>query len=191
VAALRQHIAPSDRVHGIFTDGGAKTNIVPERAEMDWMVRTARVEDLDELVGRVHACLAAGAAAAGCTWEHRTTMRTYADMVDNPVLLDRFAAHAEGLGRTLADPRLTGTPVVGSTDMGNVSHLVPSIHPVLAVSPPDVSIHSAAFTGHAGGPAGDAAVVDGARALGATGADLWSDPALLEQVRSSFDERAA
>jgi amidohydrolase len=191
VAALRQHIAPNDRVHGIFTDGGAKTNIVPERAEMDWMVRTARVEDLDDLVERVHACLAAGAAAAGCTWEHRTTMRTYADMVDNPVLLDRFAAHVEGLGRTLVDPRLTGTPVVGSTDMGNVSHLVPSIHPVLAVSPPDVSIHSAAFTRHVGGPAGDAAVLDGARALGATVADLWSDPALLRAARDAFDQRAA
>jgi amidohydrolase len=191
VAALRQHIAPSDRVHGIFTDGGAKTNIVPERAEMDWMVRTGRVEDLDDLVERVHACLAAGAAAAGCTWEHRTTMRTYADMVDNPVLLDRFAAHAESLGRPLADPRLTGTPVTGSTDMGNVSHLVPSIHPMLAVSPPDISIHSAAFTGHAGGPAGDRAALDGARAMAATVVDVWAEPALLEDARAALDERAA
>ena len=116
-------------------------------------------------------------------------MRTYADMVDNPVLLDRFAAHAEALGRRLADPRLTGTPVTGSTDMGNVSHLVPAIHPVLAVSPPDVSIHSAAFTGHAGGPAGDAAVVDGARAMAATVVDLWADPALLPDARSAFDEQ--
>ncbi len=189
VAALRQHIAPSDRVHGIFTKGGDRTNIVPELAEMDWMVRSGRVEDLDAFVERVLACLAAGAAAAGCTWEHRTTMRTYADMVDNPVLLDRFAVHAEALGRRLADPRLTGTPVTGSTDMGNVSHLVPAIHPVLAVSPPDVSIHSAAFTGHAGGPAGDAAVVDGARAMAATVVDLWTDPALLPDARSAFDEQ--
>ncbi len=191
VAALRQHIAPSERVHGIFTRGGDKTNIVPELAEMDWMVRSGRVEDLDALVGRVHACLAAGAAAAGCTWEHRVTMRTYADMVDNPVLLDRFAAHAEALGRPLADPRATGTPVTGSTDMGNVSHLVPSIHPVLKVSPPDVSIHSAAFTGHAGGPEGDAAAVDGARALAATVVDLWADPALLPDARAAFDAQRA
>ena len=191
VAALRQHIGPRDRVHGIFTRGGDKTNIVPEVAEMDWMVRTGRVEDLDDLVERVHACLAAGAAAAGCTWEHRTTMRTYADMVDNPVLLDRFAAHAEAGGRRLADPRLTGTPVTGSTDMGNVSHLVPAIHPVLAVSPPDVSIHSAAFARHAGGPAGDAAVVDGARAMAATVVDLWADPSLVEQAKAALAERTA
>ncbi len=192
VAALRQHIAPTDRVHGIFVKGGDKTNNVPERTEMDWMVRSARVEDLEALVERVLACLAAGAAAAGCTFEHRTTMRTYADMVDNPVLLDRFAVHAEALGRTLADPRRTGTAVTGSTDMGNVSHLVPSIHPVLAVSPADVSIHSAAFADHAGGPAGDAAVVDGARALAATAADLWTEPALLADARAAFDraERA-
>jgi amidohydrolase len=191
VAALRQHIRPDARVHGIFVDGGAKTNIVPERAEMDWMVRTGRVEDLDDLVERVLGCLGAGAAAAGCTWEHRTTMRTYADMVDNPVLLDRFAAHAEALGRRLADPRLGGTPVTGSTDMGNVSHLVPSIHPMLAVSPPDVSIHSAAFTGYAGGPAGDAAALDGARAMAATVVDLWADPSLVEQARAAFDGRTA
>jgi amidohydrolase len=191
VAALRQHIAPTARVHGIFTNGGAKTNIVPELAEMDWMVRTGRVEDLDDLVERVHACLAAGAAAAGCTWEHRTTMRTYADMVDNPVLLDRFAAHAEALGRPLADPRVTGAPVTGSTDMGNVSHLVPSIHPVLAVSPPDVSIHSAAFTGHAGGPAGDAAALDGARAMAATVVEVWAEPSLVTQARAALDQRAA
>jgi amidohydrolase len=191
VAALRQHIATSERVHGIFTRGGDKTNIVPELAEMDWMVRSGRVEDLDALVERVHACLAAGAAAAGCTWEHRVTMRTYADMVDNPVLLDRFAAHAEAIGRPLADPRATGAPVTGSTDMGNVSHLVPSIHPVLKVSPPDVSIHSAAFTGHAGGPGGDAAAVDGARALAATVVDLWADPALLPDARAAFDAQRA
>ena len=191
VAALRQHIATSERVHGIFTRGGDKTNIVPELAEMDWMVRSGRVEDLDALVERVHACLAAGAAAAGCTWEHRVTMRTYADMVDNPVLLDRFAAHAEALGRPLADPRATGAAVTGSTDMGNVSHLVPSIHPVLKVSPPDVSIHSAAFTGHAGGPGGDAAAVDGARALAATVVDLWADPALLPDARAAFDAQRA
>jgi amidohydrolase len=188
VAALRQHIAPTDRVHGIFTKGGDKTNIVPELAEMEWMVRSGRVEDLDPFVERVLACLGAGAAAAGCTMAHHTTMRTYADMVDNQVLLDRFAAHAAALGRPLADPRLTGTPVTGSTDMGNVSRLVPAIHPVLAVSPPDVSIHSAAFTGHAGGPAGDAAVVDGARALAATVADLWADPSLLTEARVALDD---
>jgi metal-dependent amidase/aminoacylase/carboxypeptidase family protein len=81
--------------------------------------------------------------------------------------------------------------VTGSTDMGNVSRLVPSIHPMLAVSPPDVSIHSAAFTGHAGGPEGDAAAVDGARALAATVVDVWADPAVLAGARAAFDEQAA
>jgi hypothetical protein len=75
--------------------------------------------------------------------------------------------------------------------MGNVSHLVPSIHPVLAVSPPDVSIHSAAFTGHAGGPAGDAAALDGARAMAATVLDVWADPSLLERARAALDDEAA
>jgi len=191
VAALRQHIATTERVHGIFTRGGDKPNIVPDHTEMDWMVRSGHVEALEPLVERVVACLEAGAAAAGCSMEHEITMPTYADMVDNGVLLGRFAAHAEALGRPLADPRRTGLAVTGSTDMGNVSRLVPAIHPVLAVSPPDVSIHSAAFVGHARSPAGDAAVLDGARALARTVADLWADPTLVDEARAAFAEGVA
>ncbi|CAN5448482.1 M20 family metallopeptidase [soil metagenome] len=185
VAALRQHLRRTDRVHGIITEGGEKPNIVPERTAMDWMVRTLRSKDLGPLKERVLACLTAGATAAACELEHEVTMRDYDDMVDNPVLLDRFARHAESLGRPLADPRLAEAPVLGSTDMGNVSHLVPAIHPVLAVSPPEVPIHSAAFTRYAGGAEGDRAVLDGARAMALTVLDLWAEPGLVAEVRAA------
>ena len=186
VAALRQHIRPTDRVHGVFTRGGDRPNVVPDLTEMEWMVRSARLAGLGPLKERVVACLRAGAVAAGCEFEHRFTGRDYADMVDNPVLLRLYAANAEATGRTPLDPGISHTPVVGSTDMGNISYEVPSIHPMIAVAPSHVSIHSHEFTGYARADVGDKAVLDGARAMAMTVADLWSDPALVEEVRASF-----
>ncbi|MGH9183731.1 MAG: M20 family metallopeptidase [Acidimicrobiales bacterium] len=187
VAALRQHIRATERVHGVFTNGGDKPNVVPERTSMQWMVRAARVADLAPLQARVLACLEAGAHATGCTVEHRHPAPDYADMVDNPVLLDLFAANAAQLGRRLADPADPGTPaVVGSTDMGNVSYAVPSIHPMIKVAPPEVSLHSPQFAHHAASAAGDRAVVDGAKAMALTVADLWCRPGCLGQLRAAF-----
>jgi metal-dependent amidase/aminoacylase/carboxypeptidase family protein len=108
-------------------------------------------------------------------------------MVDNPVLVRLYAANSAALGRPLEDPRQSAAPVVGSTDMGNVSYLVPSIHPIIQVSPANVSIHSKEFTEYARSESGDRAVIDGARAMAHTVADLWADPALVDDVKASFD----
>ncbi len=186
VAALRQHIESTDRVHGVFVEGGDKANIVPERTRMQWMVRSARFATLEPLQRRVEACFEAGAAATGCTCSHRVTNPPYADMIDNPVLVSLYAANSEVLGRPLADPRAGTTRVVGSTDMGNVSYLVPSIHPMVKVAPTGVSIHTHEFTAHARSAAGDAAVIHGAKAMAATIADLWADASLVEGAKQAF-----
>jgi amidohydrolase len=181
VAALRQHIRPDERVHGIFTQAGDKPNIVPHRAQAHWFVRSPSLRTLDALKPRVVACLEAGATAAGCRCTIRWDDPAYADMLDNAPMVAAYVANARELtGRTVSDPRDVGTPVVGSTDMGNVSYLVPSIHPMIAVAPSDVAIHTAEFARHARGPSGDAGVVDGALAMAATVVDLWSEPALLD-----------
>ena len=187
VAALRQHIEATDRIHGVFLEGGDKANIVPERTRMQWMVRSARFASLEPLQKRVEACFDAGAAATGCSCSYRVTNPPYADMIDNPVLVGLYAANSEALGRRLADPRAGDARVVGSTDMGNVSYLVPAIHPMVKVAPQGVSIHTHEFTSHARSEAGDAAVLHGARAMAATIADLWADPGLVEQARTAFD----
>ncbi|MEX2659298.1 MAG: M20 family metallopeptidase [Acidimicrobiales bacterium] len=186
VAALRQHIEVTDRIHGVFVEGGDKANIVPERTRMQWMVRSARFASLEPLQRRVEACFEAGAAATGCTCAHRVTNPPYADMVDNPVLSDLYAANSAALGRPLADPRSGAYRVVGSTDMGNVSYQVPSIHPMVKVAPIGVSIHSHEFTAHARSEAGDAAVLHGAKAMAATVADLWTDRSLVEGAKAAF-----
>lgn len=191
VAALRQHITSTDRIHGIFRKGGERPNIVPDHTVMEWMVRSARLKDLAPLTERVVHAWEAGALATGCRCEHKVLHHTYADMIDNPVLTRLYAANAEALGRPVSDPRRSEPRVVGSTDMGNVSYLVPSIHPMVRVAPKGVSIHSHEFTRHAASPAGDEAVLVGAKALAMTIADLWADRSLVSDAQAAFDRATA
>jgi amidohydrolase len=185
VAALRQHIRPNERVHGIITEGGDKPNIVPARARTEWMVRSGSIRTLAPLKERVEACLRAGAAAAGCEVDIAWKAVVYADMLDNAVMLDAYTANAAALGRTMADPD-PAVVVVGSTDMGNVSYLVPAIHPMIQAAPLGVPIHTPDFEGHAVSEPGDRAVVDGAIALAWTIADLWLGDGVLGAAQAEF-----
>jgi metal-dependent amidase/aminoacylase/carboxypeptidase family protein len=112
----------------------------------------------------------------------------YADMIDNGPMLELYVANAARTGRTLVDPSGASHPVVGSTDMGNVSYVVPSIHPMIKVGPAHVSIHSQEFAEHTAAADGDAAVVDGAKALAMTVVDLWLRPDMLEAAKNEFAE---
>ena len=184
IAALRQHISDDERIHGVFIDGGAKPNIVPVTAATDWYVRSTNLTSLEPLKERVAACLQAGADAAGCEVDIEWADPAYADMNDNPTLIDRYLDNLGALGRSIAsDP---GARVVGSTDMGNVSYTVPSIHPMIKVAPDDVAIHTPDFAVYARGPSGDAAVIDGAKALAMTALDCWLDEAVMPAVRAEF-----
>ncbi len=185
VGALRQHIRPNERIHGIFTDGGDKPNIVPARARTEWMVRSGSIRTLLPLKERVEACLRAGASATGCEVDIAWKSVVYADMLDNEVMVGLFRDNAADLGRTLGelDPSLA---VVGSTDMGNVSHVVPAIHPMIQAAPLGVPIHTPEFATHASGPLGDAAIIDGATAMAWTIADLWLRDDVLEAVKAEF-----
>lgn len=175
VAALRQHIAPDERVHGIFTEAGEKPNIVPSTTAASWYVRSGTSERLGELKERVLTALGAGATAAGCSMEHHWVDPPYSELRDDLELLARFERHARRLGRSFPEPA-AAPQVVGSTDMGDVSHLVPSIHPMLAVAPPGVGIHTPEFARHARSEAGDRAVIDGAKAMAGTVLDCWAEP---------------
>lgn len=189
VAALRQHIRTDERIHGVVTDGGGKPNIVPATAATHWYVRAADLDALAVLADRVASCLVAGAQASGCEVELEWLEPAFANLVSNPVLEDLYRTNARALGRDPLEP----TPslrVTGSTDMGNVSHVVPSIHPMIAVSPPGVVIHTPEFAGFAGGAEGDRAAIDGAKALAMTVADLWLADGLLDEVRRTFAGQA-
>ena len=187
VATLRQHIMPTERVHGIFLKSGEKPNIVPSEASTEWYVRSDNVSSLAALKPRVLAALESGAHACGCSVSHEWIGAAYADMVTNNTMGTMYAHNALRLGRTVTDPRNGGHRVVGSTDMGNVSHLVPSIHPMIASAPSGTSIHTKQFAQFARSPMADIAVLDGAKAMAMTAIDYWTSPERQVAVAAEFE----
>lgn len=191
VAALRQHILPTERVHGIFTKSGEKPNIVPRESAMEWYVRSDTVTTLSALKPRVLAALASGASACGCGFSHEWVDSPYADMITNNNLSAMYVSNASTLGRQVVIPGVNGRRVVGSTDMGNVSHLVPSIHPMIASAPTGTAIHTLDFAKASITPQADKAVIDGAKAMAMTAIDFWTSSELQSAIRQEFAEANA
>ena len=187
VAALRQHIRPTERIHGIFTKAGEKANIVPREAETSWYVRSDTIETLQPLKARVAACVESSAVATDCRAELHWEINAYADIVDNIPLLDAYAENSTSLGRPLTSAFMPGTGG-GSTDMGNVSYLTPTIHPMLQVSPRGVSLHSPQFAEYTASKEADKAVLDGAKIMAMTVIDLWTKADLQENVKAAFGD---
>lgn len=187
LGALRQHIRSSERIHGIITDGGQAPNIVPERAAGKFYVRAANEEALAALKGRVKGCFRAGALASGAELTLRWGEVDYLDIRFNAALAECFQVNAEALGREFLPMDELPPSMAGSTDMGNVSQRVPSIHPMLASAPLHCTIHNAEFEKYAGSEQGDAAALDGAKALAMTALDFLCDEDLQKRARALFE----
>jgi amidohydrolase len=187
IAALRQHIRATERIHGIITNGGQAPNIVPERAAGRFYVRAANAADLAPLKLRVEGCFHAGAAATGAGVEIRWDAVDYLDIQFNEPLASAFRANAEALGRAFFPIEKLPASIQGSTDMGNVSQRVPSIHPMLAAAPLHCTIHNPEFAKWAGSELGDAAAIDGAKALAMTALDFFCDAGLRKSARQAFE----
>lgn len=188
VATLRQHILPTERVHGIFLRAGEKPNIVPRDAATEWYVRSDTITTLAQLKPRVLSALESGAHACGCSVSHNWVGSPYADMITNNNLSALYAGNASSLGRVVLTPSGAGHRVVGSTDMGNVSHLVPSIHPMIASAPRGTSIHTMEFARHSVSALADQAIVDGAKSMAMTAIDFWTSPDTQKAVAKEFAE---
>jgi len=170
VSTLRQQILPTDRIHGIITHGGDAPNIIPSYTRSSWYIRSASKERLEVLAARVVACFEAAALATGCTWSTSENSHPYEDLISNAVMADLFKKNAAALGRTMA--RGVDMPTGGSTDMGNVSHIVPAIHPFLAIDAGDAVNHQPEFAAATITPSGDKTIRDGALAMAWTVIDL-------------------
>jgi amidohydrolase len=185
VAQWRQHLKPGERVHGIITHGGAAPNIVPDLTSGRWYLRTPVDEDLDAMIERFGAMADAAAQASGCTVEIAIDpMNRCRTMINNPTLLGIWRRH-------LADAGVTDDPIdpnVGSTDMANVSHEVPTIHPYLQIAPRGTPGHSREFAAHAGGEDGDRMLPRAIRVLAATALDLVNDPSLVARAWDELRE---
>ncbi|MEX2504299.1 MAG: M20 family metallopeptidase [Egicoccus sp.] len=167
IGLLRQHIRPTDRIHGIVTDGGDAPNIVPERTAGTWYARAASLTELAELYPRVQRCFEAGALATGATLSFDEPGPAYSEFLTDEALRNAYVAEAEAIGRTF--PASGEEPsLAGSTDMANVSLAMPAIHPMLAIEARGAVNHQPEFTAACVTPSADRAVRDGALGMART-----------------------
>lgn len=175
IGLLRQQLRDGIRVHQVVKEAGTAVNVIADRAVIECMIRCDTIDEVDDVWERVRRCFEAGAVATGTDVELITLPSLYREFRHDEDLAPIFTAHAEALGRTFPDYPDT---LFGSTDMGNVSQVVPSLHPMLSFDlPPEDGNHTAAFAVAAGGPEGDCFVRDGGLAMALTIADVaQSDP---------------
>jgi amidohydrolase len=182
VAQWRQHLKPGERVHGIITHGGAAPNIVPDLTSGRWFLRTPVDADLEPMVDRFREMADAAARATGTTVEVTEAPNRMRTMRNNPTLLEVWRRELETAG--WKDGPID--PNAGSTDMANVSHEVPTIHPMMAIAPEGTPGHSREFAAYAAGPGGDEMLPVAIRVLAATGLAMLRDPGLIERAWSEL-----
>jgi amidohydrolase len=175
VSTLRQALYPTDKVHGVITYGGGAPNVIPAFTSMSWYVRAGTKERLTELHDKVVACFAGAATATGCTYEVKKLGHTYTDLISDPMLVDLYSANSDSLGRPMGRGADRDAGAAGSTDMGNVSHEVPAIHPMIGIDCLPWVNHQKEFAAATILPPGDAAIRDGALAMAHTVIDVATD----------------
>jgi amidohydrolase len=184
VSMLRQQVRPDARIHGIITHGGAAPNIIPEFAAATFYVRSISLDYMWELQKRVVACAEGAAKATGCglkVIDHADTV--YEPMKRNETLLGAFRANLKALGITEAPPLIDR---LGSSDVGNVSQVIPTIQPLMKIAPDGTPIHSRAFEAAAATPLAREGTLAAAKAMAMTTLDLLAEPALIARARDEF-----
>jgi amidohydrolase len=183
INSLRQHIRGDARIHGIITDGGEAPNIVPAHSAATFLVRALDDDYLAGLKDRVLNCFIGASVASGARLEYRWRDRTYAPMKNNMTLAGLFKQNLKSLGRNVEDfdPR-SG---LGSTDMGNVSQVVPSIHPTIAIAPHEVLLHTPEFAAATISEAGHNGLLDAAKAMAMTVVDILQ-PGTIDKIKQEF-----
>jgi amidohydrolase len=185
VDSQRVHFRDGVRVHGFVTNGGQAVNIIPEHAAAEFSVRALSVAELQRVRAIVERCARGAALACGVEVTIGGRMG-YRDLVNNLTMARRFGAHLEALGRRPAER--DASVGSGSTDMGDISHAVPSIHPWIAICEKgETTCHQHAFQVCAGSERGAEAMLAAAKAMALTAADVLTDATLREAVRHEFE----
>jgi amidohydrolase len=175
VSTFRQQMRPSDKMHGIVTKGGDAPNIIPSYTASKWYVRAATKARLDDLVERFRTMAEAAASSTACEVTFTRSSNEFQHLTHEPTMVDLYAANSEALGRTLRRQNDVDKLSAGSTDMGNVSNVVPSIHPYVGMTTDDAVNHQPEFAAHTITPEGEKALRDAALAMAWTVIDLAVD----------------
>ena len=178
---LRQHMTADARISGFVTSAGEAANIIPASAAAEYVLRAASLDGLVPLRQRVEDCFQAGALATGCDVTITGGERPYAELVSDPVIADLYRANAEAAGRVFTDPSIMGR-FMPSTDAGNVSQVIPTIHPYLGLNTWPVVNHQAEFAAACATPAADDVTVLGAKLLASVAIDAATNPDLRQRL---------
>jgi len=173
IGLLRQQSAIHEQVHGIVTYGGAAPNIVPGLAMAKFYIRAETLEAMKSWEPKVLRCFEAGALATGAGLEVVLQGQRYSEFLTDEEMAAIYRANAQAIGRVFAAE--TDNAMTASTDMGNVSIAIPSIHPMLGIDSLPAVNHQAGFAAAAVSPAADRAVFDGALAMARTVIDIAGD----------------
>jgi amidohydrolase len=188
INALRQQLTDDVRIHGIITHGGDAPNIIPEYAKARFFIRAATRSRLNDVTQRVKAVAEGAALATGA----KLNVIAFQNKVDNLLLNDRynevFKNVIQDLGENVAADEREG---IGSTDAGNISQVVPTIHPYIKIGPDNLVAHIVPFREAAASPEGDEALLKGAKALALTALQLITDQELLTDIKAEFELRKA
>ena len=183
ISALRQQVRPDVRIHGIITNGGQAPNIIPEAASATFYVRAATLEYMWEVYKKVVACAEGAARATGAQLRTVQVPTVYEPLKRNETLLGAFKVNLERLGAT---PEPPDPSRLGSSDIGNVSQVIPAIQPYIKIAEAGTPIHSRAFAEAAVKPLARQGLVTAAKTLAMTTADLLADPALVRRAKDEF-----
>jgi amidohydrolase len=181
---LRQHIHQTDRIHGITTHGGDAPNVIPAHTAAKYIIRSETVGELGDLRTKVHRCFEAGALATGSKLEIIGGEKPYTEMHHDMEIAAIYERNARALGRDFPDLGPMAARMAASTDMGNVSLVLPSIHPVIGINSFPAVNHQPEFAAHCITEAADKALYDGAVAMAWTAIDLATTDALRTRLLS-------
>ena len=187
ISVLRQQMKPTWRVHAIISNGGVKPNIIPEKSALEYYIRAPNKVELQQLREKVVACFEAAAKATGCTVEVKEGGLTYDNLVSNPVLAKLYAANLEKCGIDKYKYQYEGS---WSTDMGNVSHVIPSLHPNYAIGSGKELNHHPDFTAVSNTPGAHTKTLIIAQALASTCIDvIIGGSSLLTKIKEEFKKQ--
>lgn len=191
VGLLRQQMAPGQMTHGIVTEGGSATNVIPGRARLQYTMRATDGQSLAALEAKMRGCFAAGAVATGCDHDIVDAAPPYAELTPDHWLAEVFRDEMVRMGRMPVPAEIEASVPLGSTDMGNVTQLLPGIHPVVGIESDGAVIHQPGFTAAAAGPSADRAVVEAAIMLARTVVRLAESPEQRDRVLGLLERRRA
>ena len=184
INALRQHVTSDVRMHGIISEGGVAANIVPDKAVAKFYVRAEKKKYLKEVVEKVKNIARGAALMTGARLEISNYESSFDDMNTNKNLSKIFNKNLEGLGVEVKEAE----KVSGSLDMGNVSYVVPSIHPMIGIGNVNLVGHTVEMAEATITKEAHEAIVKGVTALAFTGYDVISDKNLLAEIKKEFKE---